>query len=214
MLVAISERDSLGRPRHSICLQLLIKPIAYVHPGIPSYPSVKSPLLLPLLLPLPTSFPFPPSPLPPSHLPPFPIAPLHLLLTLSPSPLRPSSRLYCFPPHLPLPVALFQIPPPCLPLPIAIHPLPSPVLPVHPPHLPLSIILPAFSPCQPRQHPFPHFPFPHRQLGSLIDSNQVCPTYQENSSINQTNPFNNSINQLKSFWINTCTSIKTCYNYY
>ena len=208
MLVAISERDSLGRPRHSICLQLLIKPIAYVHPGIPSYPSVKSPLLLPPLLPLPTSFPFPPSPLPPS-----------------PLPLSISSSL-CPPPHChPLPVSIaslpispsplhFQIPPPCLPLPVAIHPLPSPLLPVHPPHLPLSIILPAFSPCQPRQHPFPHFPSPHRQLGSLIDSNQVCPTYQENSSINQTNPFNNSINQLKSFWINTCTSIKTFYNYY
>ena len=67
--LSISERDSLCPPRHSICLQPLINPIAHVHPGIPSYPSVKSPLLFPLLLPLPipTSFPFPPFPSPPPH---------------------------------------------------------------------------------------------------------------------------------------------------
>ena len=150
MLVAISECDSLCRPRHSICLQLLIKPIAYVHPGIPSYPSVKLPLLLPPLLPLPipTSFPFPPSPFPPSHLPPLPHCPsLHLLLILSPSPLPTSSRPYCSPPHLSLPVVPFQIPPPCL------HPPPPPPG-CHPPfflstlptsHLPLPSPLSALA---------------------------------------------------------------------
>ena len=171
MLVAITECDSLCRQMHSICLQLLNKPIAYVHTGIPSYPSVKYPLLLPLLLPLPipTSFPFPPSPLPPSHLPPLPHCPsLHLLLTLSPSPLPTSSHPYCSPPHLSLRIAPFQIPPSCL------HPpppsrLPSTLLPVHPPR---------FRPLPAPQHFFHHCPSPHRQLWSLIDSNQVCPTYQ------------------------------------
>ena len=163
MLVAITECDSLCRQMHSICLQLLNKPIAYVHTGIPSYPSVKSPLLLPLLLPLsiPTSFPFPPSPLPPSHLPPLPHCPsLHLLLTLSPSPLPTSSHSYCSPPHLSLPVAPFQIPPPCLHPPVAIHPSPSPLPSVHPPHLPLPTPLLAFGPCQPLSILFPIAPPP------------------------------------------------------
>ena len=59
----ISERHC--RLGHSVCLQLLINPIAYVHSGIPSYPSVKYPLLLPLLLPIPIpSIPFPINPPP------------------------------------------------------------------------------------------------------------------------------------------------------
>ena len=154
MLVAISECDSLCRPRHSICLQLLIKHIAYVHPGIPSYPSVKSPLLLLLLLtlPIPTSFPFPPS-----HLPPLPYCPsLHLLLTLSPSPLPTSSLSLLLPspflpPRCPLPDSPSLSPPP----PVAIPPSPSPLLSVHPPHLPLPTPLPAFGPCQPLSILFP-----------------------------------------------------------
>ena len=160
MLVAISECDSLCRPRHSICLQLLIKPIAYVHPGIPSYPSVKSPLLLPLLLPLPipTSFPFPPSLLTPSHLPPFLIAPLsirspHLvplpIANLFPSLLLPSPSP---PPHCPLP----DSPPP------SCHP---PLLPVHPSPPPTSHSPPRFRPLPAPQHPFPHCPSAHRQQG-------------------------------------------------
>ena len=147
MLVAITECDSLCRQMHSICLQLLNKPIAYVHTGIPSYPSVKSPLLLPLLLPLPipTSFPFPPSPLPPSHLPPLPHCPsLHLLLTSSPSPLPTSSHPYYSPPHLSLPVAPFQIPPPCL------QPPPPSRLPSTPPHPPFFL----------STLPTSHFPLP------------------------------------------------------
>ena len=154
---------------HSICLQLLNKPIAYVHTGIPSYPSVKSPVLLPLLLPLPipTSFPFPPPRCPLPIFPPLPHCPsLHLLLTLSPSPLPTSSHPYCSPPHLSLPVATFQIPPPCL------HPPPSrlPSTPPHPPFFlspsppPTSHSPPRFRPLPAPQHFFHHCPSPHRQL--------------------------------------------------
>ena len=180
MLVAISECDSLSRPRHSICLQLLIKPIAYVHPGIPSYPSVKSPLLLPLLLPLPipTSFPFPPSPLPPSHLPPqLPHCPLSISSSRCPPP-------HCHPlpvPIAPLPISPSLLPPSRFPLPVSNSPLPS--TPNHPPPsflstLPTSHFPQCFRPLPAPQHPFPHCPSPHRQLGLLIDSNQVCHTYQ------------------------------------
>ena len=123
---------------HAICLQLLNKPIAYVHTGIPSYPSVKSPLLLPLLLPLPipTSFPFPPS-----HLPPFPIAPL----SISSSPCPP---LHCQPPH---PYCSPSLPPRC-PLPDApsLSPTPPSRLPSTPPHPPLFL----------STLPTSHFPLP------------------------------------------------------
>ena len=170
MLVAISECHSPCRPRHSICLLPLLNLITYVNPGIPSYPSVKSPLLLPLLLPhpIPTSF---PSPLPPSHLPPsFPIAPLSIS----------SSR--CPPPHCTLFPSLllpFPSPPPRChpPLPVAIHPSPSPfflsTLPTS--HFPLPSPLSALA--SPSAY-FSPLPLPPRQLGSLIDSNQVRPTYQ------------------------------------
>ena len=128
---------------------------------------------------LPTSFPFPPPRCPLPISPPLPHCPsLHLLLTLSPSALPTSSHPYCSPPHLTLPIAPFQIPPPCLhpPPPVAIHPSQSPsflsTLPTS--HFPLP---PAFGPCQPSAS-FSPLPLPHRQLGSLIDSNQVCPTYQ------------------------------------
>ena len=153
MLVAISECDSLCRPRHSICLQLLIKHIAYVHRGIPSYPSVKSLLLLLLLLPLPIA-PFSCSP--PS------------LLPLSPSPSSPCPPLHCQPHPVPIPIAPFpispfapfQIPPPCLHPPVATTP--------HPPFLPSTLShfppLPAFGPCQPLRILFPK-----------IDSNQCMP---------------------------------------
>ena len=146
MLVAIREHDSLCRPRHSICLQILIKPIAYVHPGIPSYPSVKSPLLLPLLLPLPHLSPLPVAPFPSSPL--FPTAPLSIS----------SSR--CPPPHchsLPIPIAPLHISPSPLPpsrfnLPVSPSPLPS--IPSHPPsflstlptsHFPLPSLLSALA---------------------------------------------------------------------
>ena len=153
VLVAISECDSLCHPRHSICLQLLIKPIAYVHPGIPSYPSVKSPLLLRLLLPLPipTSFPFPPSLLPPSplplspsppHLVPLPIAYLSSLLL--PSPLPPS--------RFPLPVSTPHTPPCWYP--------PLPITPPSCPPSPPPTSHPAFSPCQPLSILFPIAPPP------------------------------------------------------
>ena len=68
--VAISECHSLCGPSHSICLQLWINPIVCVHTGIPSYPYVKSPILLPLLLPLqaaPLSLSSPPYPSPLPH---------------------------------------------------------------------------------------------------------------------------------------------------
>ena len=145
MLVTISEpseRDSLCRPRHSICLQLLIKPIAYVHPGIPSYPCVKSSLLLPLLLPLPSPplSPFPPPRCPlPIFPPPFPIAPLSIS----------SSR--CPPPHchlLPAPIAPLPISPSPLPpsrFPLPVSPSLCPLLPVRPPHLPLPSPLSALA---------------------------------------------------------------------
>ena len=89
-----SECHSLCRPRHSVYLQSLINPITYVNPGIPSYPSVKSSLLLPLLLPITFA---------PSYLP-LPVAPL----PFSPSPLL-SPLLHC---HLPLPVAVSHSPHP------------------------------------------------------------------------------------------------------
>ena len=147
VLVAISEHDSFCRPRLSICLPPLINPIAHAHLGIPSFPSVKSPLLLPLLLSLPTPL-FPLSP--PSHLP-LPIAPLS---TCTPPQCHPLPI-----PVAPLPIAPFQSPPPG-----AIYPSPS----CPPSPRPLPTPLPAFSSCQ---HPFPHCPSPHRHLGSLIDSN-------------------------------------------
>ena len=137
MLVAIRERNSICRPRHSTCLQILIKSVAYVHPGIPSHPSVKCPLLLPLILPLPipTSFIFPPFPLPPSHLP-------------HPSPLPPSPS----PPHIvPLPIATL------FPSLLLLHISPSP-LPLRFP-LPVSTS-PLLSPSFLSTLPTSHFPLP------------------------------------------------------
>ena len=110
--IAISECHSLCHPRHSICGKL--NPKTYVHIGIPSYPSVKSPLLLVLLLPLLISA---------------------FSLPLSPSPLP------IAPPHLPLPVARPSLPLPIAPCPspssICHLPLHTHLLPVHPPRLPL-----------------------------------------------------------------------------
>ena len=157
MLVAIRERDSLCRPRHSICLQILIKPVAYVS----------------------TSFIVPPSPFPISHLPPCLTVPLSISSSRCPPPHCHSLPVPIAPPHLPLSVAPFQIPPPCLPLPTAIHPLPSlSFLSTLPPPDPTFHYPPCFQPLPAPQHPFPNCPSPHRQLESLIDSNQVCPTYQ------------------------------------
>ena len=104
MLVAISECHS--HPRHSICLQL--NRIAYVHSGIPSYPSVKSPLLLPLLLPLPFA--------------PLQVSPL-IASSLSPPPHLPVAPSQFPPPHchLPNPAPLPTLSP-CQPL----SPSPSP----------------------------------------------------------------------------------------
>ena len=133
----------------------LINPIAYVHPGIPSYPSVKSlpprafslsPLPHPLpppphLFPLPTSFPSLP-------VVPFPISPS----LLNPSP---SSLPRCPPPRRPLPVALIPtspslLPPPNLPLSVTalpVSPFPPPSFLSTTPGLPLSTSLPAPGPC-------------------------------------------------------------------
>ena len=166
MLVAITECDSLCRQMHSICLQLLNKPIAYVHTGIPSYPSVKSPLLLPFLLPLPipTSFPPPRCPLP--IFPPFPIA----FLSIS----SPCPPLHCQPlpiPIAPLPISPSPLPPSRFPLPVSTPP-PSrlPSTPPHPPFF-LSTLPPNTSHSHPRfwplpapQHFFHYCPSPHRQL--------------------------------------------------
>ena len=143
VLVANGEHHNLCHPRHTICLQL--NPIAYVHPDIKSYPSVKCLLLLPLLLPLPfapSRLPLPVAPLPIS---PFKLPPLHLPLPIAPSRLPLSFPLlalasssppsppppHCPPPHLPIsvsPVSPSQSPPPHCPLPVS---LPS-LLPVHP----------------------------------------------------------------------------------
>ena len=129
--------------------------------------------------PSPPLSPFPPLCCPLPIFPPYPYCPsLHLLLTLSPSPLPTSSHPYCSPPHLSLPVAPFQIPPPCL------HP---PLLPSTPPHPPsfLSTLptshFPLPSPLSALASPsasFSPLSLPYTQLGSLIDCNQVCPTYQ------------------------------------
>ena len=149
VLVAISECDSLCRPRHSICLQLLIKPITYVHPDI-SYPSVKSPFLLAPSSPPPHLFPLSPLPVAPFLIfpPPFPIA------TLSIS----SSR--CPPPHLPLPVAPFQIPPFLSPPPRCHSPLPITsflsTLPIS--HFPLPSLLSALASPSASLSPLPHPP--------------------------------------------------------
>ena len=138
--------------------------------NLPSSCAFFSPSLSPPLSP----FPPPRCPLP--IFPPFPIA----LLSISSLPCPPP---HCQPlpvPIAPLPIAPFQIPPPCL------HPPPPPLpppLPITPPSCPpspppTSHSPPRFQPLPAPQHPFPHCPSPHRQLGSLIDSNQVCPTYQ------------------------------------
>ena len=129
MLVDNGERHNLCHPRHTICLQL--NPLAYVHPDIKSYPSVKCLLLLPLLLPLP----FAPSCLP------FPISPFKLpppsLLPLSQSCLPlPTPLLLVHPPASPIPPHSWPLPALLhLPLPSPLPPprLPAPLLPVHPP---------------------------------------------------------------------------------
>ena len=140
VILAIGERErySFCNNRHSICLQPLSNSAAYVHPGIPSYPSVKSPLLLPLLLP----FPFAPPHLAPLPFPP----PTSPSLPLSPSPLPP--------PSLPLPVAPYPSPPPCCQLPLPTASFLSTSSP------PLPTPLPAPSPCQPLNILFPHRPPP------------------------------------------------------
>ena len=130
------------------------------------------------------------------HLP-FPVAPLPISHHHCPPPRHP-------PPHLPLPVT--PLPVALLSLPIApsvLPPSPSPT-----PHPPPS--------CPPSTPPF------HSQLPALAFWLLPAPKTETNKktttapqSINQTNPFNNSINQPQSFWIKKkCTSIKTCYNYY
>ena len=147
VLVAISECDSLCRPRHSICLQLLIKPITYVHPGIPSYPSEISPPLAPS------------SPPPSPHL--FPLSPLPVApLSISSSPCPPP---HCQPlpiPIAPLSIAPFQIPPPCLHPPRCHPPLPIPPPSCPPSPPPTSHSLPAFGHCQPLSILFPIAPPP------------------------------------------------------
>ena len=149
--------------------------IPYVHPGI-SYPSVKSPLLLPLVLHLPfanfpvspfllplliSPFPFPPSPSPlpisSPHLP-LPVAPL----SISPTPLPPSpSSPYWSPtPRLLLPVSPSLLPPPCLPLLIALLPLPiapsqSPLPRCSSPRLPPTNLFHVHPPHLPTSFPAP-----------------------------------------------------------
>ena len=102
------------------------------------------------------------SPCPPLHCQslPIPIAPL----PISPSPLPPS--------RFPLPVSTPHPPPGCHP-PLPINPSSCPPSPPPTSHSP-----PRFRPLPAPQHFFHHCPSPHRQLWSLIDSNQVCPTYQ------------------------------------
>ena len=85
MLAAVSECHSLCHLRHSICLQKLINPIAYVPPGIPSYPSARSPSTCPPIC-LPFLTPCLPLPTPTPIQFPLPVAPLPVAYSKSPSP--------------------------------------------------------------------------------------------------------------------------------
>ena len=167
MLVAINECHSPCRPRHSICLLPLLNPITYVHPGIPSYPSVKSSLFLPRL---------PRSVVPSPH--PFPVSP-------SPLPASPSPCPHSPPPSLPLPSPLMAF----ASSPASLYPLPRP-----PQTSMITITSPllAFASSSASLYPLP---LPHRHGRSLINSNYACPICQSNNSINQNNPFKSSINQ-------------------